>query len=294
MPSPDLFAPALCWNEYGDPGGRPVLFFHGWPSSRLQGEAFHAQAARRGWRIIAPDRPGIGKSPAQPGRRLGDWPRTLAALMDRLGIECCPLIGMSGGGPYALAGAAGLPQRVTAAAVICGAPPLHDAADRPHLLPVLRRVAKVSEFCPAVVRAGFQLVGWGTRLLDVASARRLAQLSTHGVDQDFFYRPESRTTIAAGLEAWRQGGLGLHEEGNLYLEPWDFAPEEIRMPVAIWHGTEDTLFHWSLAEKLSRRVPGARFFPMEGRGHFELIYAAQEAAFDWLEEVETARASASS
>src|SRR4051794_12106692 len=48
--------------EYGDPGGRPVMVFHGVPACGA-GFAFADAAARqRGLRLVAPDRPGIGLS----------------------------------------------------------------------------------------------------------------------------------------------------------------------------------------------------------------------------------------
>jgi pimeloyl-ACP methyl ester carboxylesterase len=81
----------------------------------------------------------------------------------------------------------------------------------------------------------------------------------------------------------------VHDEGSLYLEPWDFAPEEIATPVGFWHGEIDSIFHWSLTERLARRVPGAALHLVPGGGHFTPLYEAQDAIFDWIE-----RATASS
>ncbi|HSP41298.1 MAG TPA: alpha/beta hydrolase, partial [Luteolibacter sp.] len=69
----------LAWNEFGDPAGRPVLYCHGWPSSRMQAVLVHHLARERGLRVIAPDRPGMGLSEHVPGRTLASWPETMAA-----------------------------------------------------------------------------------------------------------------------------------------------------------------------------------------------------------------------
>ena len=114
----------LAWNEYGDPAGRPMLYFHGWPSSRLQGRLVHHLARERGLRVIAPDRPGIGRSTYEPGRRLESWPQLMADFADFLGIDRWAQLGVSGGGPYVLACAAMLGERVSASAVLCGAVPI--------------------------------------------------------------------------------------------------------------------------------------------------------------------------
>ena len=59
--------------ESGDPHGMPVLFFHGFGTTRVV--CPYDEAARQlGVRLIAIDRPGLGLSTPLPGRRLLDWP----------------------------------------------------------------------------------------------------------------------------------------------------------------------------------------------------------------------------
>ncbi|MGL5019471.1 MAG: alpha/beta fold hydrolase [Luteolibacter sp.] len=60
----------IAWNEYGEPGGGVVMFYHGWPSSRLQPRAVHHLAREHGIRVIALERPGMGQSTLVRG---GDW-----------------------------------------------------------------------------------------------------------------------------------------------------------------------------------------------------------------------------
>lgn len=52
----------LGFAEYGSPDGKALLYFHGYPSSRLEGKPVDDMARRRGLRFIAIDRPGFGLS----------------------------------------------------------------------------------------------------------------------------------------------------------------------------------------------------------------------------------------
>jgi pimeloyl-ACP methyl ester carboxylesterase len=64
----------LAYAEYGDPAGTAVIYFHGAPSGRLEPTLIGDDNwAALGLRIIAPDRPGMGGSSSQSGRRLIDW-----------------------------------------------------------------------------------------------------------------------------------------------------------------------------------------------------------------------------
>lgn len=86
--------------EYGDPKGKPLFFFHGWPGSRYSGKETDIAAKKLGVRVISTDRPGIGLSDFQKDRRLLDWSDDVVELADYLGIKRFSLMGVSGGGPY--------------------------------------------------------------------------------------------------------------------------------------------------------------------------------------------------
>ena len=101
----------LAYAEFGTPDGRPVLYFHGAPSSRLEPLLVGDDAWRaNGLRVIAPDRPGVGLSDFLPKRGFSQWPNDVVALADALGLERFGVIGMSGGGGYVAACAAKIPR----------------------------------------------------------------------------------------------------------------------------------------------------------------------------------------
>ena len=113
----------LAYEEYGDPAGDPVLSFHGGLSSRLDAAPAHQAALDLGVRLLSPDRPGMGRSTFQPGRRLLDWPADVAALTDALGIDRFAVMGWSCGGPYAAVCGARMSDRVTAVGLLSSAVP---------------------------------------------------------------------------------------------------------------------------------------------------------------------------
>jgi pimeloyl-ACP methyl ester carboxylesterase len=78
-------------HHFGDPEGAPLLFFHGWPSDASMGALLDDAARKHRFRVIAPDRPGIGRSDPQPRRTLADWPAdtgTLAAPLWSREVRC--------------------------------------------------------------------------------------------------------------------------------------------------------------------------------------------------------------
>src|SRR5438132_12075346 len=96
-------AEVIALDEYGDANGVPVVFCHGWPSSRTMARLADEPARALGVRIISPDRPGISDSSMQPNRTLADWPRVLERLVDHLCVGEFRILAISGGAPYAYA-----------------------------------------------------------------------------------------------------------------------------------------------------------------------------------------------
>lgn len=109
--------------ELGDSRGVPVFYCHGFPGSRFEARLAAGAARRLGIRVLAPDRPGLGASTYLTGCTIGDWAADVTELADRMALERFALLGVSGGGPYALACAARILQRVRAVAVVAGMAP---------------------------------------------------------------------------------------------------------------------------------------------------------------------------
>lgn len=110
----------LAYTDIGVPDWPCLFFFHGAPMSRLHLSYIEQQFLAERIRVVSPDRPGYGGSSPQPGRSMADWPSDVAALADLLGIDRFVVAGHSSGGPYAVACAALLPERVLAGIVLAG------------------------------------------------------------------------------------------------------------------------------------------------------------------------------
>jgi pimeloyl-ACP methyl ester carboxylesterase len=117
----------LRWHEFGDPGGSPVIYTAGTPVSGLGGAAYDQPARAADLRWISPDKPGYGGSDYQRHRTLTGWADDLAALAGHLGLDRFAVAGESGGGPFTLAAAHALADRVSVAALIATGGPISPA-----------------------------------------------------------------------------------------------------------------------------------------------------------------------
>jgi len=258
----------LGYAEWGEPSGRPLLFFHGWPGSRLEGRLGDAAARKTGVRLVAVDRPGMGLSDLQPRRTLVDWPDDVVELAEALELDRFAVLGISGGGPFAAACAWKLSDRLTGAGLVSSLAPLD----------VPGAVAGMSQRN----RLSFEVVGrvgvlrralWAAMALSVR--RRPEGVLKRGVgspaDKPYLDRAEVREALAQSLtEAFRSGSRGPAWEMGLYVRPWGFAAEDIRTPVYLSHGEEDSNAPISMGRYLATTIPECRavFRPGEGHLHF--------------------------
>ena len=256
--------------EFGARDGRPLFFFHGWPGSGAQAVLLDDAAKKFGFRVLAPDRPGIGESPVDPGRRLLDWPPLVRALAAESGFPRIAILGVSGGGPYALACAWALPDIVSTVSVVCGAPPIAELHEDGGLHPAYRFLLRLFRRRPHFVHWLFSrarpLMFWRDAQEFLAPLRILLPRPDAAALDD---RRNFSAVFDCQRDAFRNVD-GLFADAALYAAPWGFAPEEIRAPVQFWHGREDRNFHFSLAEDLAARIPSATLRVVENAGHFSL------------------------
>ncbi len=264
---------ALGYAEFGDPKGQPVFHFHGWPSSRREAQLFHEPAARAGIRLIGVDRPGIGLSDFQPGRRILDWPDDVVALADALEIESFAVQGLSGGGPYAAACAYKIPDRLTACGIVAGLGPL--ALGTEGLAASARAFFFVAGRLPWLLRPLLWLM-MGRFAQDQRKVQelvpKLAQKSAEQ-DRDALLDPDLKKLLAAGLMgAFRQGTRGPAQEYELYARPWGFELEEVSFDkVHLWHGERDANVPVSMGRAVAERIPNCQAILYPDEAHLTLV-----------------------
>lgn len=268
----------LAWSELGDPDGTPVVWHHGGLSCRLDARRGDEVARDAGVRMIAPDRPGIGRSSRDPGRTVASWAADVGALADHLGLDRFATVGWSAGGPHALAVAAGLGDRVTRVATCGGMAPIRDRADRAELgLAVDRMLIPLSRRFPWAARRVVSLAS-GRRGAEKAKAQTLKVLGA--TDRALLAdRPAAEVVLWADgrIETFRSGYAGTVDDYRAFGAPdWGFATEAVTAPVDCWQGADDDLVPRAHAERLATSLPDATLHVVDGVGHF---LPAQPEAF---------------
>jgi pimeloyl-ACP methyl ester carboxylesterase len=259
--------------DAGAPGGTVVIYFHGTPGSRLDVSFGDQDAAERGVRLVSFDRPGYGGSTPAPFG-LASVAADAHAVADALGVDRFATLGMSGGGPGALAAATLPGDRVLRAGVASGAGPFQlvpgalDGIDDDERA----AVALISDdpaAAAAALGAGFEPLavlasdpggpGVASAFADLLSPR----------DRELL-QEESLASAFAGTmrEALRQGTSGGGWDNVSWIGPWEVDLSAIRCPVLLWYGTDDRFAPPAHGRWLAENVPHARLAMREGEGHF--------------------------
>jgi pimeloyl-ACP methyl ester carboxylesterase len=258
-----------------DGEGLPLVFHHGTPGAAILFEPMVTAARAVGLRLITYSRPGYGDSPARPDRTVADAAADVAEIVDSLGADRFVTLGLSGGGPHALACAALLPDRCAAAATIGGVGP-YGAEGLDYLAGM--GPENVEEFGLAV-EGRDALVPFLQ-----AQAGPLSQADAPGIiaamsgllppiDRDALTGPVAdwlvnsfHRAVAHGIEGWRDDDLA-------FVRPWGFALADITAPVAIWQGGVDLMVPAAHGAWLAEHIPGARPHLLPDHGHLSLAVA---------------------
>ncbi len=257
--------------EAGDPAGRPILFHHGTPSSGVPWEAHDRLAAEQGARLVSYDRPGYGASARLPGRTIASAADDACAIADALGLDRFATWGLSGGGPHALACAAGLPGRVAAVASVAGVAP-YDADGFDWLAGMGE--GNLEEF-------GATLEGEATLRPALEEGAKRMGASVAALTE------QMRTLLSPPDEAAMQTGLGLHlldtnerglghgvdgwiDDDLAFARSWGFDPARLDLPVLVVQGRQDLMVPSTHGDWLAAAIPGAEAWFREDEGHLTL------------------------
>jgi pimeloyl-ACP methyl ester carboxylesterase len=275
----------LSYLDLGNPAGRPLFFFHGNPGSRVEGIAFDEAAKEYGYRVIAPDRPGQGGSTYYKKRRLLDWPEDVRQMADGLGIDHFAAVGVSGGGPPLIACAYAIPERLTAAVDLAGAAPLYtDKEARRELSRLDRLFATLGSRLPSsLFQLPFVYLGWSFRRAKTgADLNKVLGNSISEADRRLTVESDVARFLIRDIQvALAQGARGPSDDAILIYRDWGFAMADVKMPVHIFHGTEDKLVPYAFSEYMRDHLPEATLTPLEDQGHFtHLVHT--ETLFQFL------------
>jgi pimeloyl-ACP methyl ester carboxylesterase len=251
--------------DTGD-GDLTVVWHHGSPQTGAPLEPLLAAAARRGIRLVSYARPSYGGSTPRPGRDVASAATDVAQIADALGIGRFAVMGASGGGPHALACAALLGDRVTAAVCLAGLAP---------------RTRDFDWSAGMVAPAGLHAA--------LAGREERARLAaTEEFDERSFTDADwaalSGAWASLGADAGRAGAAwpdGLIDDDVALVAPWGFDVVQIDAPVLVVQGGEDRVIPPAHADWLLRHLRRGELWLRPRDGHVSVLDACP-LAMDWL------------
>jgi pimeloyl-ACP methyl ester carboxylesterase len=271
--------------EFGDPRGRAMVWVHGTPGARRQiPEEARVFARGHGIRLVSLDRPGIGLSSPFVYPHIRSFAPDLANVADALGIGDLAVIGLSGGGPFALAAGAVLGERVRAIGVLGGVAPTQgpDAIDGGLVALGVRlsTVLRLGRVPLGVALAAFLRV---VKPLASPAVDVYALLSPEG-DRRLLGRPEVKAMFIDDLFR----GHPRQFEGPIadviaFTRNWGFPVSDVTAPVVWWHGDADHIIPFAHGVHVVARLPHAELRVMAGESHLGGLGIAEEILGTLLE-----------
>ena len=280
----------LGYAEFGDPQGSPAFHFHGFPGTRLTARLHAADAAEAGVRLISPDRPGMGLSDFQARRRIIDWSADVSELADALGIDRFAVLGLSGGGPYALACACEIPQRLTLCGIISGMVPIDYAMQAQNVkrtnVALFRMARRTPWLLHPVIWLALGRISRNEEAMRKTLRASFGELPPQ--DRELMEDPSiERVIVEDAMEVHRHGSKGCAHELKLYGRDWGLRLEDIACErILLWHGELDVNLPAEAMRRLVAQIPNckATFYPDEAhlstmlRHGTEFMAAVREAS----------------
>jgi pimeloyl-ACP methyl ester carboxylesterase len=270
------------YDEAGN-DGPVILVHHGTPGAGPPYHGWVRDAAARGARLVAFDRAGYGASTSSGGRTIANVVADATAIADHLEVERFVTWGVSGGGPHALACAALLPGRVAAACSIGGVAPF----DAPGLN-YFRGMGEDNHI-------EFGLTMAGREYLEAFAQAKAAEMLDHLEDlaasiQTLVAEPD-RVALAGPIGEWWATGIGVSfssgvegwvDDDLAFCSPFGFDLDAITTPTLVLHGRLDQFVPISHGEWLSRAIPGAESWMLDGEAHLSLLASRVGDVHAWL------------
>jgi len=264
--------------EFGDPQGRAIFWLHGTPGARrqipMEARVF---AEQQGIRLIGVDRPGIGASTPYQYDTVFAFADDLRTIADTLGIDKFEVIGLSGGGPYTLACAAAMPDRIMAAGVLGGVAPTRGAdAIGGGVSTLITAAAPVVEVAGAPLRFAASRLIRLVRPVAEPALYMYARISPEA-DRRLLIRPEFKAMFLDDLlNGSRKQLAAPFADVVVFAHDWGFRLDEVKVPVRWWHGDRDHIVPFEHGQHVVSRLPDAQMYHLPGESHLAGLGRAEE------------------
>ncbi len=264
--------------EYGDPAGHPVFFFHGMIGSHYQASYISDQAGQEGFRVIAPNRPGVGLSEFVKRKSPLEAVSDVEDIATALGLDEFSVIGISGGTPYALATLYRLGRRIRTVTIISGMGPMRLRGAIRSMDRRRRMVLEVGSRYPHLALRFFQKAQYRFRAAPDRFLNRL--IATWSVpDQQALRRTEVYNLFMKDLEQVFLVGKGpetLSQELAIYRH-YGFSVRDLPLDtrITLWHGLADNIVPATMAWTMVNTLPNSEAHLVPG-GHFVAVDIASQ------------------
>jgi non-heme chloroperoxidase len=265
----------IFFKDWGSRTAQPLVFHHGWPLTADDWDAQMLFFLRRGFRVIAHDRRGHGRSSqADGGHDMDHYASDTAALIEHLDLRNAVHIGHSTGGGQATRYVARHGRGRVAKLVIIGAVP-----------PIMVKTAAYPGGLPIELFDGFRQQLAANR---AQFYRDIASGPFYG-----FNRPGSAASEGVILNWWRQGMMGsaqAHYEGIKAFSETDFTDDlrAIDVPTLVMHGSDDQVVPIANSAMLSVKLLKRGTLKMyEGLSHGMCTINAEIINRDLLEFIQS-------
>mgnify|MGYP001086265476 CR=1 FL=1 len=258
----------LCYAEYGNPNGIPVFLFHGNPGVRFSWGLYPGAPYLDNIRIIAPDRPGYGKTDFKKNA-LEKWPSDIRELCEYLGIKKFHLFAPSGGGPYALACAWKLSEMLLSVGLFGSVGPYTpesvEGVNKP-----LKVLWKIANPLLGVIKLQNRIMAGIAKKNPQKLVKSFSDIELSGTDKYIVEKPEIKRIFSKVFpESYRQNGIGSAYDVTM-PKNWKIPLHEIKIKIIVWQAEEDCLTG-KMAEHVAQKLPNSELIRIPNAGHLWIM-----------------------
>ena len=282
----------LCYSSFGsaiDDEAPTLFYFHGLPGSHHEGQAIHEAAATRGIRVVAISRPGFGGSTFKPNRTLLSFSEDVLELADSIHARRFAILGMSGGGPYALACLKTIPaNRLLGVVAVASMYPVEFG-----LAGMMLSNRLIFTLAPWATYLTSHLLYWamGGGLARTDKFPDVMAKAVKGWPREDYEALMAddgkilKLLSKSVQEGIRDGTYGYAWEARLFSSDWGFRLEELAVEdgrLVLWHGAKDINIPVSMAQKAGALIPGAKLRVEPDDAHISVLTDKLDDVVDTL------------
>jgi pimeloyl-ACP methyl ester carboxylesterase len=275
----------ICYQAWGNPKNRAVIFFHGFPGYHGDAKFLAPILEENNIFLLSADRPGYGGTTGSGSA--SQYLKDLHDLATGLGVDRMDILGVSGGSPYAHVMASMFADRVRSLGIVCGLGPLNKETLRMFSVGQLSGLL-ARRYLPQKMSA--LVIDLGLHLLEPEKSLSKFLKTLNEVDRKTLEEPVHRALILDSMKVSRQqGGKGIHFDTGFYQRDWlklDCDLEELaKIPTFYFHGRQDEMLPSGLSSWMHKNNPHSKLQFFDSEGHYSLPFKQSVTIFNTLVQV---------